>query len=280
MKRFIIIKYLGIILTCVLLDIVLHVFTSAYSTIPEASNFNFLVNLIGTEFTAILWAILAFSGVAFTFHVFQKVLPGAGIKKGLRFGLAISLLWLFAMLEGVSLFGNPLIKEFVVGLSDAIPVILMGLLLGAFTQQNVENNQMTTFSIKQKLTAILLFSSLFSLGRYTIYYTGLIQSGIHSSPFQTFWWTLLMGTCIGVSFILLGSATRHVSVELSAIKFGFILFGVNWIVFLAFMPMLFNGFLIDFLLRCTADLLIVTLGYYILMKGFIYRHGMNIYYFS
>lgn len=51
------------------------------------------------------------------------------MKKGLRYGTAIALIWLFAMLEGMSLFGNPIINEFIVGLSDAIPVFVLSILL-------------------------------------------------------------------------------------------------------------------------------------------------------
>lgn len=123
MKGYTRVKYAAIIVICVVLDVGLHVATSAYSTIPETPNYSTLAKLLGTEATAILWALLAFSGVAYVFHRFQDTIPGVGFSKGLRYGSAIALLWLFAMLEGVSLFSNSVINEFVIGLSDAIPVL-------------------------------------------------------------------------------------------------------------------------------------------------------------
>lgn len=85
---------------------------------PDTPNYSSLAKLLGTEVTATLWALFAFSGVAYVFYRFQNTIPGVGFTKGLRYGSAIALLWLFVMLEGVSLFSNPLINEFVVGLSD------------------------------------------------------------------------------------------------------------------------------------------------------------------
>ena len=119
------VKIVAIVLVSVVLDIVLHVVTSSYSTIPENPNFSYIATILGTEITASLWAILAFSGVAFVYWCIRNEIPGEGVKKGLRYGAAIALLWMLAMLEGVSLFGNPFINEFVVGLSDAIPVFVM-----------------------------------------------------------------------------------------------------------------------------------------------------------
>jgi hypothetical protein len=99
------------ILACVLLDIVLHIVTTSYSSMPENANFSLVASILGTEITASLWALFAFSGVAFVFMNIRNEIPGEGVKKGLRFGTAIALLWMFAMLEGVSLFGIRLLSN-------------------------------------------------------------------------------------------------------------------------------------------------------------------------
>ncbi len=74
-----------------------------------------VASILGIEITASLWVLFSFSGVAFVYLKIRNEMPGEGVKKGLRYGTAIALLWLFAMLEGVSLFGNSIINEFVVG---------------------------------------------------------------------------------------------------------------------------------------------------------------------
>lgn len=257
------IKFVSITVLCVMLDIILHMATSAYSTMPETPNYSILAKFLGTEISATVWALFAFFSAAYVFYRFRDSIPGAGHKKGLRYGSAIALLWLFAMLEGVTLFGNSLINEFVVGLSDAIPVLLMSTLLGLFAFKNSKNIEPNPFTFYQKLLAVCVFSVIFTFGRYVAYYTGVIQSGCITRPFYTFLWTLLMGICIGISFILLGQAAKTPYLERNAAIFGFLIFGVNWAVFLVFMPILFTGFLTDVLLRIVLDSILVTIGYYL-----------------
>jgi hypothetical protein len=191
------------------------------------------------------------------------VIPAEGIKKGLRYGSAIALIWLFAMLEGVSLFGNPLINEFMVGLSDAIPVFLMGILLSLVKTEETENIAVKPFTLGLKIKALCVFTGIFLIGRYIAYFTGVIQAGYQTSPLYTFSWTLLMGACIGTVCILLGNSKNPMLLEHNSLKFGLLVFGINWAVFLAFMPLLFSGYLVDVLFRITIDILLVTIAYYL-----------------
>ncbi len=262
MKKSTLLKFVAVVVACVLLDITLHLVTITYSTMPEIPYYSKLAELLGTEITATLWAMLAFSGVAYVFYRVQQNIPGVGIKQGLRYGGAIALLWLFAMLEGVSLFGNPVINEFIVGLSDAIPVLLMGTLLGLLLVKKTGSGEPGSQTFNQKLSTVCVFSAIFTLGRYAVYFTGIIQSGYLTSPLITFLWTVLMGACIGIVFVLLGQTGKITSLKRRAATFGLVIFGINWAVFLVFMPFLFTGFLVDVLSRIAIDILFVTIGCY------------------
>jgi len=257
------VKIVAVVVVCVLLDIVLHLVTNAYSTMPENPNYSVVAELLGTEVTVSLWALLSFSGAAYVYCRIRNVIPGEGVEKGVRYGSAIALIWLFAMLEGVSLFGNPIINEFVVGLSDAIPVFLMAILLSLLTVGKGENASVQPFTLRQKMAAVSIFGGIFLVGRYAAYFTGVIQSGCLTGPVYTFFWTLLMGAGIGVVSVLLGNIGDTLSPGRRAAKFGFLIFGVNWATFLLFMPLLFSGYLIDVLSRIIIDTLLVTIGYYL-----------------
>jgi len=256
-------KIVAIIVVCVLLDIVLHLVTNVYSTMPENPNYSIVAKLLGTEITASLWALLSFSGVAYVYCRIKNAIPGDGVKKGARYGFAIALLWLFAMLEGVGLFGNPIINELVVGLSDAIPVFIMGILLGMIKDEKGQNASVDQFTLGRKMKALSMFTGIFLIGRYIAYFTGIIQAGHQTNPFYTFFWTLLMGACIGVLCILLCNTRNTMLLKRNSVKFGFLIFGINWATFLAFMPLLFSGYLIDVLFRIIIDTLLVTIGYYL-----------------
>ena len=257
------IKVVDTVLACVVLDIVLHVVTSSYSTIPQNPNFSFLARILGIEITAFLWAFIAFSVVAFVYWRIRNEIPGKGVKKGLRYGTAIALLWIFAMLEGVPLFGNPLINEFVVGLSDAIPVFVMSVLLSIVRTSKVEGDPSPAFNLRQKITAVSVFSGIFLTGRYIAYLLGIIQSGNQTKPLPTLIWTILMGLSIGVVFILLENSKDKLFLKHRYIKFGVIIFGVNWAVFLLFMPLLFSGYITDAFLRIIIDVILVTIASYL-----------------
>jgi len=129
MKKNQIIKVVVIIVFCVAIDIFMHIVTGPFSTMPSDPDFSFVADILGTEITASLWALLAFSCVSFVYLRNRDEITGKGMVKGVRYGMAIAMLWIMAMLEGVSLFGNPLINEFVVGASDAIPVFILSILL-------------------------------------------------------------------------------------------------------------------------------------------------------
>ncbi|KAF5043756.1 hypothetical protein DSECCO2_498930 [anaerobic digester metagenome] len=256
-------KFVAIIVVCVVCDIVLHLVTSAYSTMPENPNYSIVAELLGMESTVSLWALLSFSSAACVYYLIRKTIPGEGIHKGLRYGSAIALIWLFAMLEGVALFGNPVKNELVVGLSDALPVFLMGILLSLLFDDRGNDAAVQPWTFGQKMTVLSIITAIFLTGRYAAYYMGAIRSGYHTNPVSTFFWTFFMGACIGAACILLGNIGNTLFLERRAAKFGFLIFGVNWATFLVFMPLLFSGYLMDVLFRIIIDPLLVTIGYYL-----------------
>jgi len=256
-------KIMMIVLACVVLDIVLHIVTSPYSTMPENPNFSLVASILGTEITASLWALFAFSGVSLVYWKIRNELPGNGVKKGLRYGTAIALLWLSAMLEGVALFGNPIINEFVVGLSDAIPVFVLSVLLSKLHTEKFEGNHSVTFMLRKKIKAISVFTGIFLAGRYIAYFSGVIRSGNQTRPLETLIWTLLMGISIGTVFVLLGSNRSGWSSKYRVIEFGLLIFGLNWAAFLVFMPFVFSGYISDVFLRIFIDTALVMISSYL-----------------
>lgn len=259
------IKIIMIVMVGVILDIVMHIVTSPFSTVHEDAKFSKMAITFGTEITASLWAICAFSGVAFVFLHIRDQIPGEGVNKGLRFGTAIGLLWLFAMLEGVSLFSNPWIREFIVGLSDAIPVFVMSILLSLLRTDNIEKGLYATSTIKQKINIMFVFLGTFLVGRYIAYLSGVIQSGYQSRPLLTFIWTLFMGVIIGLAFVMLNKTGTEFPLRQRTLKFGLLIFGLNWALFLLFMPLLFTGYFSDAMFRIIIDVTLVLIASFLVL---------------
>jgi len=257
------VKIVAVVIVCVLLDLVLHLATSVYSTAPKNPQYSIVAISLGMEITALLWAIIAFSGAAFVYFQAKGSVLGEGKEQGLRYGFAIALLWICAMLEGVSIFGNPIINEFFTGLSDAIPVFIMGILLSLLKPQKEKEIYVSRYTWGGKAVVIAAFAATFVLGRYIAYCAGLIRSGYQTRPLNTFLWTLLMGVCIGVACVLLGDTGKLPSLKRRAAKFAFLIFGINWATFQLFMPLLFSGYLTDVLFRIVIDTTLVTIGHYL-----------------
>lgn len=255
---------IAIVAICVLIDIVLHAATSEFSSTPEGSTYSEFAETVGIELTATLWALLAFSGATFVFFRIKDGIPGIGLGKGIRYGSALSLLWLFAMLEGVGLFGNELVNEFVIGLSDAIPAFILGVLLGLSEERTEEKAAVQRPALGSMMMTVLTIAVLFFIGRYAAYYAELIRSGYQTAPLFTAVWTLLMGVCIGIACLRLEDPGERSDRKRRTVRFGILTFGVNWTTFLLFMPILFSGFMTDVVTRIVLDLALVSISCYLL----------------
>lgn len=264
MKKIGKIRYIAIVGFSTILAIILHGVTSNNSTVPQMADWSLLVNKIGFSLTVLLYFLIAFGIIAYVFYSYEDKLPGKKGLKGLRYGIAIGLLWQWGMLEGVSLMGNPLINEFLMGSSDAIPIVLMGLLLGIFTTKRISiETTRNNYDKSNIFLVIFIFTIIFLAGRYFLYYTKILASGYQTNPYLTFIWTLLMGTCIGVTYLLLGQATQSSLKLVSAVKFGLMIFGANWAVFTVFIPVVFKVDFISFIIRITVDIGLVILSCYL-----------------
>lgn len=258
------ITYIIIVIISSIFDMCLHVITSNYTVIPKGIKWNCLSKTFSVPFMSALWAFLAFGTSGYIFIRYQNKIPGTKFTKGLYYGTSIAFLWLIATLAGVSTYGNRFINEFVTGSCDAIPTILMGCLLSIFS-----GKELSTKMTNQRLHmlnvffSIMIFSMVFSIGRYFAYYTNIIKSGYQTNPNYTLIWTILMGMFIGIIYLPLRQATQSPSVIKSSITFGLTIFGANWAVFGIFMPLLLKGFIKDFIFTVVVDIILVITSCYI-----------------
>lgn len=265
--------FAGAVVIGAVLAIVSHAVVGSFVVVANELSYGVFGRTLGAEVVASIWALLAFAGSAYVFYRYHRSIRGAGVWKGLRYGSAIALLWLVGMLEGVALFGNPIHAEFLVGLSDAVPVLIMSLLLGiyVFRSDSVVTGRSRHVRLAPAITTIAL---VFLMGRYLGYTSGLIGSGHSEFPIQTLVWTLLMGVSAGVAFVLLWEAVSEPSVVRTAVRFGIWIFGINWLVFMIFIPMLFEGVFVDVIARVSLDIVAVTIGCYLALRPW-HRDGQE-----
>lgn len=257
-------KYIAVVIFCSILDMILHVMTSKISSISQLGNFSIFVKTLGMPVVAVLWMFIAFGSVAYVFFRYGDKFSGSKNERGLRFGCAVGLLWFWGVVEGIAISGNTFGHESVMALCDAIPIILLGVLLGKFTTgRNCPEEKRESLNLNSIMPTVFIFSIVFLVGRYLFYITKIIKSGYAEWPMATFIWTLFMGAFVGISYILLGQATKSSKVFSSAVKFGVLIFGVCWASFQLFIPLIYAGTLADIILRCIIDIALAIIGYYL-----------------
>lgn len=255
------IKYICIVIFSVFLDIFLHIMTENIGGESKLNEYSLIAKAIGSSTAAALWAISAFSIVACVFIWYKnKFYPNKTI--GLFYGGIIGVFWLLGNIESVSVFGTTLIHETVSGLCDAVPIMLLIILLELSMNKNVDNQNNKKINNKY-IPSVFIFALVYIIGRYVLYFTKIINSGFYIRPFDTLIWTILMGSSTGIAYILFGHEIKVTSKLASAVKFAVIIFGSSWVVFQAFIPLLFAGTFVDIFVRSTADIIFVIISYYL-----------------
>lgn len=261
-----------IVIACIILALIFHGITSQYSTIPKEANYSIIVKHVGVLATIIIWYVIAFGGIAIIYNFVDMNISQYRFNGGLRYGIALYMLWQWGMLEGVAISNNPFINELVTGVSDAVPLLIMGILMGIIKGDKKQKYFKKIYITKYVIT-ILVFSIVFTSIRYMAYCTNIMQSGYVNQPLFTAIWTIIMGMVIGVVYILLGENLQGESKMLNLIKFSVVVFGINWCLFIIFIPFIFESNIIACAFRVIIDVVSVIISCIIvnyLMEDFTY----------
>lgn len=157
------------------------------------------------------------------------------------------------------MWGNPLVQELFMGFADALPIFLLGLLLGVFVAQD-SSSQPDIAPDRITPTVIPIIGGVYLIGRYIGYTLLGVESAYLARPLDTALWTLGMGTWIGLIYWRLRAGVPAQTPLERALRFGGLVFGLNWACFIFFMPILFAMDWSDVVLRTVNDIIWVALG--------------------
>lgn len=253
-----VVTFVVIVAVCGVLDVVLHMLTEGFLSPLEA--YSPLVERLGLGPVASAWVALAFTGLGLVFLRIERHMAGSGLSKGLRYGLAVGLMVQVAMIEGVAMLGHRFVDEFVTGLADAIPIVLMGALMGRFLASDGPAARPIDPFPAGFVRVLLIVTAVFGLGRLGAQAVGLFDSGLELRPVATVAWTLAMGATIAVLVWLVRDAAWHLTRTGRALALGAGVFGINWALFMAFVPMVFADALVDAVVRVAIDIALVTVA--------------------
>lgn len=186
-----------------------------------------------------LFGFLTFGLLALVFVQIQERLPWTRMKKGVIFGLLFGIMWAVYLLEPVPhIEGLPLSEALAYPLVDCITIVSLGVLLGMFTGTDFKGNEKVR--IGSSYAALLAIPIFFIAGRMLSYNGFHIYSSFATRPSDTILWAAATGLWIGIMYLLLKPGIPDKSPFLKAIYFSVVIYGLDYLLFNLFMPLVFD----------------------------------------
>jgi hypothetical protein len=215
------------------------------------------VRVLGFEIVASLYFLAVFGHCAAVTHGFGKMSAMPGKQIGLRFGLSFALLYMVWMQEIMvsaspfSQWGIGFVKyQISMGLSDAIPALLLCLAIGVFTLRKSGIKPQKGCGLSNIKTVVIIASAI-TLVRIIGYLSGIIESELSIYPVQSVFWTALSGIAIGLAFEYIKPV--YPDKILLPVRLSVLTIGLNWIIFNSFIGLIFAGAMPQMLLRSGID---------------------------
>ena len=250
-------RFIGIVFLAVILRIAIQIIHGE-DPLSDVLAYSHLVKSIGISPVAGTLISVSYFFLALIFLNIQKEIPGTKIQKGLLYGILFGVLWFYGMIEGHIEQDVPLIKEVIFGLFETIPIITMGLLLGVFFADDSKDE--FTKIIRSDISVIAFISFFYIVGRHFTYLAVGVDSAYFRKTVPTSLWVFGNGVLIGSMYYFLRHGIQQYSIIKKALFFSFIVFGIDWILFNLFAPLLFDISFGDIIWRFAIDILSVCSG--------------------
>ena len=254
-----------------MIAIAVHALLPSPGAEVDVSSFDsFLATNLGFPVVASFYFILLYLHVLIVVSIYGKYSEMEKRKIGLRFGFAYGIIYLVAMQE-VVLSGSPfeqygidfILYQFFMGLGDAIPVVLVYILVAHFFLEKKANSvkrKIVELSRSQIVLRVAVIAGLIVIERILGYYVGYIDSDIQSYPVPVICWTILIGVTFGFVYILLRPIYVRQDGRVALFQLVVCSLGINWIWFNSFMGLIMKGLMGQMILRSGIDIFLIYIG--------------------
>jgi len=217
-----------------------------------------LVQRFGFPVVAVVYFLVLFTHAALVAAVSRRTTRTSAFGHGLRLGSAFAVMYLIGMQE-IMLDASPfpawnwdfILYQAIIGLGDAIPVILLCVVVStpsAAPSDPVERKS------RIRPAMMLIMAAAVGTTRWIMSGLGVIESSLADYPLGVVGWGYLLGLGFGIAFLLL--------TETGGNGKAIMIYGVclNWIIFNAFIGLVFAGKMGDALLRSSIDAAAIALS--------------------
>lgn len=221
------------------------------------------VKSFGFPVVAVFYFVILFIHCVIVMRYYGKQSNMPRLQIGMRFGLVFASLYMVGMQE-IVVEGSPFEEwglafvryQFFMGLADAIPVLLLCIIVAYFTlskRNTIVPKKLLTG--KEKIMIITLISFAFLIVRAIGYETGIITNNCNIYPIQCYMWTIVFGIILGSSYIVLYPIFYNEKNKI-VLSFNLVVLtiGLNWIIFNSFIGLIFSDVLLQMILRSGLDI--------------------------
>src|SRR5471030_887264 len=180
-----------------------------------------MIKNVATTPFALVMIIMSYLFFSIIFIKFQIRINGDKIYKGFIYGALFGFLWFYGMIEIGIIYNISIIKEIIYGLGDALPFIVMGILLGMFFGSS-SKNKINSIPLKKYVISIFSIVLIYLLGRYFSYIVIGVMSSYTIRPIETFAWTLGNGLLISIIYYFMKDTLRSYQLGKRVIIFSFV----------------------------------------------------------
>ncbi len=250
------------IVICSLLSIIAHAVLPAKVDVSRLDSV--LVEKLGFPVVAIFYFVILYTHCVVVINMLKNTFYNNGLKSGLYFGLVLALLYMAGMQEimlSVSPFdawgSDFVIYQLLMGLGDAIPVIVLCSVSGKLARTTSEKSEKPYIN---KVVTLLLFTIISGTARTILSQTNIIDNSMDSYPIAVSLWNYSFGFVVGIGYLILRKHYKDVE------KWMIWGVAVNWIIFNSFIGLIKDGALHDALLRSMLDGIVIV-GIVWLIRG-------------
>ena len=264
-----ILKVTGIVLVAVFTRVICTLIFGG-DPISQHEPFGNMAGLIGIIPSVIIMFFISYLHLAIVgFFILRKQLAG-NYKNGFLFGSMVGFLWLHGMFEAGIIKNIAQYKELIFGISEAIPIIVLGLLVSYVLRREkilIENKRI---EFKEILITLGSFTCIYLIQRYFSYKIIGIESAYTNKLWETFLWTAGNGIVIGAMYLLIKLFNVDYSVRQNIIVFGVLIFGIDWFLYNMFVPLFFNVSAFEivrsYIVRAVMDIISICFSVYFAEK--------------
>lgn len=257
------------VLVAAIIAIAVHVLLPSPGATLDVSEFDGIaVHLFGFPIVASIYFVILYLHILWVIRFFAPKSYLSNREIGIRYGLIFGFMYLVGMQE-VVVSASPcdtyglsfVVYQFFIGLGDAIPVMILCLLVSAIEKKKSDIEKIIIKNnIRKNIVLVFTVAIIFFIERTLGYVVGYLDSDIREYPVPVLVWTFIFGVVLGGMYLILRPIYNQENKTKKVFYIMLFTIGINWIWFNCFMGLILDGLFVKMFFRSLLDVLFVMIA--------------------